>query len=1197
MIKLKKLITITVLVSMLPRTLMAQGEEKKKNVKISEGQRVSTTEAEPNEESLADMTATSEREAPESMKLPDEQSQYEENEHSGSDSESKSDLDSDLDSGSESKKLESTEDPIYTETKMADTEENPNMSESKNARDEDGVEKTTTESEHKDAETTKDPVCTETTIVDDEENSDISESKNARNEDGVEKTTTESKHKDAETTKDPVCTETAMVDDEENSDMPENRKESTTSTKSDKDDVVAIAASNQEEKEKSANNIYMQGVQCENNMEFCKAIELYKQAAELGNIAAVHKLSEFHLYDANDFYKMCEWCEWASMLFRNVECLKDLNIRYEALPSYATPGSKMSISNQIYECKIEFNALKNKLKSLESNLFIMKDKIKNSPFAWYKNAAKVISTYREALQSENIGISPKSLDDFRKCCEIIKNENPEKVLNWFEMASKSGNADVMCKLAEYYETGKGLKKDDSTKVREWHKKTTNLAQLYEKDVANKNTIAMCKLAFYYKYGKGGVQKDLSKAIELYQEAAALGSTYAMTALACCYIRGEGISQDLEEANTWLQKAAKIDSSVFLGPSLQTTAYSGGSSAMCSLARFYELGFGHPKDKNMARNLYVNASKYDKDPYATYMASNLYEDYFNHTELLRRAAELGNADAIFERCNYKEATKLGHPYAILDFIERSGLDQNGKLKLYKKAAEEGHVHSMVKLVKLGVEPERWAKKAASLGYVEAYNELSRFYSETGNRSLSEKCHEMYLEEENKWREFHSKRDNLSILMSDVEKISLEREIRRNGNSYAMYELGHLYESGYWEYKESNRYINVFKAFKLYAQAANRGNLDAMIKVGVCYRDGKGVRKDTAKAKKWLKLSAESGNIEGMYEYAVFLEEVDLNTEEAIKWYEEVAKVDKNRCAEVMRRLGICYKVKSAKNTNLKNSIEYLQQAADLRDTEAMRQLGIFYEYGEGVDKDLSKAVNLYIQAADEKNAKAMAKLASCYENGNGVPQNLNKSVEWLRKAVALGDSDAMFNLASWYEQGKGGLPQNLIEAAYLLGQAAGNGHVEAMYKLGIMFMNGEGVVQNLELGISWLQRAADEDNIEALHTLASCYEKGHGVPQNDEIIKGLLQKIDTLSEIDEICKSAYRYEYGVGVDQNLVLAASLYLVTLTTLNENMSIMAVKRINKDFFRCYNKILNNRISLETDSYGLDFFENEGYKQFLLH
>ena len=361
MIKLKKLIAIAVLVSMLPRTVMAQGDGKKKNAKASEGQNVRTTETEPNEESFADMTATSEHETSESMELPDEQSRYEENKHSG--------LDSDWDSGSE-----------------ADSEP------------------------------------------------------------------------DLDSDEYPVCTETAMVDDEENTDMPKNRKESTTETKSDKDDVAAIAASNQEEKEKSANNMYMQGVQCENNMEFCKAIEFYKQATELGSTAAASKLAEFHLYDENDFYKMYEWCEWASILFRKAECLKDLNSRYKALPSCADPIPRFLAHNQIYECKIELNSLKNKLKSLELNLFIMKDKIKNSPFAWYKNAAKIISMYLDTLQSENIEISPEPLYDFLKCCEIIKNENPEKVLNWFEIASKSGNADVMCKLAEYYETRQRIKK-------------------------------------------------------------------------------------------------------------------------------------------------------------------------------------------------------------------------------------------------------------------------------------------------------------------------------------------------------------------------------------------------------------------------------------------------------------------------------------------------------------------------------------------------------------------------------------------------------------------------------------------------------------------------------------------------------------------------------------------------------------------
>ena len=117
MIKLKKLIAIAVLAAMLLNGAMlpskampssgttAQGDGREKNAKASEGQNVRTTEEEPNEENLVDMTATTECEASESMELTDEHSRCEENEHSGSEANSEPDLD----------------------TEMADTEENPGM--------------------------------------------------------------------------------------------------------------------------------------------------------------------------------------------------------------------------------------------------------------------------------------------------------------------------------------------------------------------------------------------------------------------------------------------------------------------------------------------------------------------------------------------------------------------------------------------------------------------------------------------------------------------------------------------------------------------------------------------------------------------------------------------------------------------------------------------------------------------------------------------------------------------------------------------------------------------------------------------------------------------------------------------------------------------------------------------------------------
>ena len=913
MIKLKKLIAIAALVSMLPGTVMAQGEGKEANAEISEGQNMSTTEVEPNEENLVDMTATTECEASESMELTDEHSRCEENEHSGLEANSEPDSNTEMadteenpgmlgnkkerklgegcvektTTASEHKDTESSEESVCTvdakedehsgseadpDTEMTVTEGNPGMPAGKRARksDEGCEEKMTTVPAHKDAEITKDPVCTATTMVGDEENPDMPASKRARksDEDGVEKTTTAPAHKDTETTKDQVCTATAMVDDEKNSSMSASKN----AREPDEDGVEKTTMASDPKENKSSEELV-----------YPKAIGMSEDEVEL---------------------------------------------------------------------------------------------------------EEVVGAYN---------------------------------------------------LAEYYERGEGFKIGDYA----WGQKTTNVAKLYERAVGRMRE-AMCKLAFYYKYGKGGVPKDLNKTIELYQKSAELEDAEAMCGLACCYIRGEGVPQNLEMAKGLLQRAK-------------------------------DLG----------------------DRYASRFISciNLRESQI-------------------EMCPARKTDLFVHhdtPFRLDETLSTIG--------------------------PVGL-PEKRAKMAANLGCVEGYRKLSEFYAIKGNPQLSEKWRARYLDEKEKWSEFHSKRSGLLHLIEDVEKLFLKRKVE-NGNSYAMYELGRLYESGYWQYRGLDRYINVFKAFGLYEQAANRGNLDAMIKVGVCYRDGKGgVCKDAAKAREWLEFSAKSGSVEGMYEYAVFLEEVELNAEEAIKWYNEVAKVDENRRAEVIRRIGKCYKY--AENLDLKQATECLQQAADLGDTEAMRQLGICYENGEGVDKNLSTAAKLYQLAKDRNNAKAMVNLASCYENGHGVPQDLNIAIELLQQAVDLNDSDAMFKLASWYEQGKG-VTKDSSKAVDLLVQAAENGHVGAMYKLGLMLVKGEGVSTDLKNGIRYLEQAANKGDIDAMNALADCYKNGNGVSKFEFIANDLLEAVKCLKSADESFKEAYSYELSEN-PEDLNKAIRLYMAS-------------------------------------------------------
>ena len=621
-----------------------------------------------------------------------------------------------------------------------------------------------------------------------------------------------------------------------------------------------------------------------------------------------------------------------------------------------------------------------------------------------------------------------------------------------------------------------------------------------------------------------------------------------------------------------------------------------------LALFWEWGIERQENLDNAISWYERAINFE-DADAIYREGRVLKRVGNVRwhDYIVRAAEKGSADAIAVVLDsrpwsnfkmYMQAVELGHPEAVRLYVERFGGDM--KKELYEQAAEDGHVSAMVKLVQLEVNPDKWLSEAIDLGYAGVTVPYTSEYYVATKDIISG---EMLREREKECYEISCSGDKLSLLMSEVERLYLEKEVQK-GNSYAMFELGSLYESGYfyrlghWECKEIGRYVDVFKAFRLYKQAAENGHLASMFKVSKCYRDGQGVRKDAAKAEEWLMLSAESGSVEGMYEYAVFLEEVDFRTNEAIEWYNKVVEVDKNRYAEIMRRLGKCYKICFAEIATLLDATDTLKHAIDLGDTEAKRQLGICYEYGEGVDQNLVTAANLYQQAADENNAKAMVNLASCYENGHGVTQDLNKSVELLERAVALGDSDAMVKLASWYEHGKGGLPKNLKKVACLLGQAAGSGHVRAKYKLGLMYINGEGVDKNLAIGISWLRQAAAEKSIEALRDLSSCYKKGDGVPQNDAIARNLSEKAEALSKLDKICKSAYRYAYGVGVKQDLNIAVALCIVATTECPVERRGHMQDVLVRDLNWYYNKAVDKGISLDADV--LEFMET--YEYYLL-
>ena len=97
-----------------------------------------------------------------------------------------------------------------------------------------------------------------------------------------------------------------------------------------------------------------------------------------------------------------------------------------------------------------------------------------------------------------------------------KQEKPYSKMTIDELTAlaEQGDAEAQCRLAYYYEKGKGVEKD-SVKGVEW----------YTKAAEQGHSIAQCNLAACYKLGNG-VTKDLVKAVKLYKESNVLNTILA-----------------------------------------------------------------------------------------------------------------------------------------------------------------------------------------------------------------------------------------------------------------------------------------------------------------------------------------------------------------------------------------------------------------------------------------------------------------------------------------------------------------------------------------------------------------------------------------------------------------------------------------------------------------------------------------------
>lgn len=326
---------------------------------------------------------------------------------------------------------------------------------------------------------------------------------------------------------------------------------------------------------------------------------------------------------------------------------------------------------------------------------------------------------------------------------------------------------------------------------------------------------------------------------------------------------------------------------------------------------------------------------------------------------------------------------------------------------------------------------------------------------------------------------------------------------NGNSSAQYMVGLMYATGVGDAVERDQ----AKALLYHTFAADQGHTKSEMTVAARYLSGIGVPKSCEMASKYYKRVADkaitwyrSGPPGGM-----------PVVQEAYRLADEVGGVYGEGASYVSSGLNAMrHSPNSDAYAAIDDVVEYLDLMSQKGDYKASFNLGrIYYEGQRDLERDVDKARRYFIAVAtkfwrvkdgrttdnvkpslQKYAAKAAGYIGRMWLRGDGsLKQNFNTAKQWFDRGIEHGDAQSQWGLGIMYLKGYG-VPQNIRKAFELLKAAADQEFTAAMVALGALHLD-QGDKGDLRHAANYFESAARFGNIEGQYYLAEMMHHGVG----------------------------------------------------------------------------------------------------------
>jgi len=172
----------------------------------------------------------------------------------------------------------------------------------------------------------------------------------------------------------------------------------------------------------------------------------------------------------------------------------------------------------------------------------------------------------------------------------------------------------------------------------------------------------------------------------------------------------------------------------------------------------------------------------------------------------------------------------------------------------------------------------------------------------------------------------------------------------------------------------------------------------------------------------------------------------------------------------------------------------------------------------------------IASASKETTGAVAPAASTADAAIAVPDSINPPA--LREAAAKGDPKALFEIGSRYAEARGGVKEDMAEAAKWYQKAADLGFAPAEYRIGNFYEKGIGVARDIAKSKTWYQLAAEQGNASAMHNLAVLYAMAADGTTDNQSATHWFQEAADLGVKDSQFNLGILAAKGVGMKQDL-----------------------------------------------------------------